>query len=136
MQMSATSFALTEANLDITTHGLFEGYLLMAFGPMVLPTEGDLDAAAEAIRADLMALVADLPETSFSTNSKAALRALIGELPNPSGALTIALRSEAGIGPTRLGGYAMTGVPETMADAAPLLNGVTVDIGWTHADAP
>lgn len=136
MQMSATSFALTEADLDITTHGLFEGYFLMAFGPMVLPTEGDMDAAAEAIRVELLALVADLPETSFSTDSKVALGALIGELPNPSGALTIALRSEAGIGPTRLGGYAMTGVPETMADAAPLLNGVTVDFGWTHADAP
>jgi hypothetical protein len=136
MQMSATSFALTEADLNITTHGLFEWYLLMAFGPMVLPSEGDMDAAAEAIRVDLLALVADLPETSFSADSKAALGALIGELPNPAGELTIALRSEAGIGPTRLGGYAMGGVPETVADAAPLLNGVTVDIGWTHGDAP
>jgi hypothetical protein len=46
MQMSATSFALTEADLRITTHGLFEWYALMALGPMVLPPEGDMEAAA------------------------------------------------------------------------------------------
>jgi hypothetical protein len=136
MQMSVTSFALTEADLRITTHGLFEWYALAALAPMLLPTEGDMDAAAEAIRADLLAGVSDLPEASFSADSKAALRALVGELPNPSGDLTVALRSEAGLGPARLGGYAMTGVPGTMAEAAPLLQGVTVDVGWTHADAP
>lgn len=136
MQMSATSFAVTEADLAVTTHGLFEGYVLMTMGPSLLPYEGDMDAAAEAIRADLLAGVGALPEASFSAASKAALRALVGELPNPSGDLTVALRSEAGIGPARLGGYAMTGVPGTMAEAAPLLEGVTVDVGWTHADAP
>jgi len=136
MQMSVTSFALTEADLRVTTHGLFEWYLLMALAPMLLPPEGDMDAAAEAIRADLLAGVNDLPEASFSGASKAALQALVGELPNPSGDLTVALRSEAGIGPQRLGGYAMTGVPETLAEAALLLQGVTVDVGWTHSDAP
>ena len=135
-QMSATSFALTEADLAVTTHGLFEWYVLMSVGPSVLPYEGDIDAAAEGIRADLLAMLGDLPETSFSAGSKAALGALIAELPNPAGELTVTLRSEAGIGPTRLGGYAMGGVPETVAEAAPLFQGVTVDIGWTHEDAP
>ena len=135
-QMSATSFALTEADLSITLHGLFEWYLLMALGPVVLPSEGDMDAAAEGIRADLLAMVGDLPETSVSEDSKAALAALIGELPNPSGELTLGLRAEPGLGPVRVAGYAMTGVPETLAEAAPLFQGVSVDVGWTHADAP
>jgi hypothetical protein len=135
-QMSATSFALTEADLRITTHGLFEWYVLMSVGPSVLPYEGDMDAAAEGIRADLLALVEELPETSVSEASKAALGALIRELPNPAGDLAVSLRSEAGIGPQRLGGYALTGVPETMTDAAPLFQGVTIDVDWTHADAP
>jgi hypothetical protein len=136
MQMSATSFALTEADLRITMHGLFEWYVLMALGPMVLPSEGDMEAAAAGIRADLIAMVGELPETSVSPESKAALGALIAELPNPAGDLELALRASPGIGPVRFGGYAITGVPETLAEAAPLFDGVVLDIDWTHGDAP
>jgi hypothetical protein len=136
MQMSATSFALTEADLRITTHGLFEWYVLMTLGPLVLPQEGDMDAAADGLRSDLVALVGALPGTSFSADSKAALVALVTELPNPSGDLTVGFRAEPGFGPARAAGYAVNGVPQTMAEAAPLFQGVTVDVGWTHVDAP
>ena len=136
MQMSATRFALTGFDARITTHGLFEWYLLMALGPVVLPNEGDMDAAVEGMRADLVAIVGELPQTSVSADSKAALAALIGELPNPSGELTLGLRAEPGIGPVRVAGYALNGVPETLAEAAPLFQGMSVDVGWTHADAP
>lgn len=135
-QMSATSFALTEFDARITTHGLFEWYVLMALGPSMLPYEGDMDAAAEGLRAEMRAAVADLPGTSFPDASKAALGALIEELPNPSGDLTVSLRSEAGFGPSRLMPWAMTGVPRTVSEAAGVLDGVTVEVGWTHADAP
>lgn len=136
MQMSATSFALTKADLAVTTHGLFEWYALMMLGPMVLPVDGDIEAAAGAIRADLLAMVEELPPTSFPAASKSALAALIAELPNPSGDLVVSLRAEPGIGPARMAGYAVTGVPETVAEAAPLFGGVGLDIGWTHTDAP
>lgn len=136
MQMSATSFALTDFEAQVTTHGLFEWYLLMGLGSAVLPSEGDIDAAAEGLRADMLTMVGDLPGTSFSDASKAALRALIGELPNPSGDLSLSLQAEPGIGPVRFGGYAITGVPQTLAEAAPLFKGVTVDVGWIHAEVP
>jgi hypothetical protein len=136
MQMSATSFALTEAELRITTHGLFEWYVLMALGPNVLPREGDMEAAAEDLRDWMRSAVSDLPDASVSLPSKAALVALIEELPNPSGELEVSLRSGAGIGPGRLAGWAMTGVPRTVSEAAGVLEGVTVEVGWTHADAP
>lgn len=136
MQMSATSFALTEFDARITTHGLFEWYVLMPFGSSVLPYEGDMDAAAEAIRRDLLTGVAALPVTSVSADSKAALGALIGELPNPSGDLVLSLRAVPGIGPVRFGGYAVTGMPATLAEAARLFQGITLDVGWTHVDAP
>ena len=135
MQMSATSFALTEAELRVTTHGLFEGYLLMPLGTALLPHEGDMAAAADAIRTDLIAAVVSFPSASFSDASKDALLALVMELPNPSGDLTVALRAEPGLGPVRAAGYALNGVPQSMAEAAPLFQGVTVDVGWTHADA-
>ena len=136
MQMSATGFSLTEADLRVETHGLFEGYLLMPLGSNLLPHEGDMQAAAEALRGDLLDLVAALPEASVPSASKAALAALVDELPNPAGVLDLSLRAEPGIGPARLAGYALTGVPATLAEAAPLFHGVVLDVDWTHADAP
>jgi hypothetical protein len=136
MQMSATSFALTEFDARITMHGLFEWYALMALGPTVLPTDGDIEAGAEELRAQMTAAVRDIPDAMVPQASKAALGAWIGELPNPSGDLTLSLRAKPGIGPGRLAGYAVTGVPATMADAAPLFQGMTLDVDWTHADAP
>lgn len=135
-QMSAGSFSVTEADLRVTTQGLFEWYLLMALGPSFLPPEGDMEAAAEGLRSEMRAAVAELPGTMVSEASKAALVALIGDLPNPSGELVLALRANPGIGPARLAGPALTGVPRTVAEAAPLFQGVRVDVGWTRVDAP
>ena len=135
-QMSATSFALTEFDARITSHGLFEWYVLMALGPTVLPSEGDMDAAFAGVQAEAKSFVAGLPGTSFPDDSKAALVAFIDALPNPSGDLTLGVRAEPGLGPVRLGGYALTGVPTSMAEAAPLFQGVTVDVGWSESDAP
>lgn len=95
-----------------------------------------MEAAAEGIRADLVRMIGDLPETSVADDSKSALRALIAELPNPSGDLALALRAEPGLGPVRATGCAVTGVPETLAEAAPLFQGVMLDVDWTHVDAP
>lgn len=136
MQMSATSFAVREADLAVTTHGLFEGAPLMTLGTILLPPDGNMDAAAERLRADALALVRALPATSFSDGSKAALAALIGELPNPSGELKLSMQAEPGIGPARLTPMAIRGVPQTMDAAWPLFQGVMLDVGWTHEDAP
>jgi hypothetical protein len=136
MQMSLTGFAVTEADLAVTMHGLFEGWLLMPLGSALLPVEGDMDVAAEGVRADLLAGVAALPETVVPPDGKAALRALILDLPNPAGDLTVSLRSEAGIGPARLAPWVMTAGSGTSAGAATVLEGATVDVGWTPAEAP
>ena len=136
MQMSITSFALTRVDLQVQTHGLFEGYALMSAGPLLLPSEGDMDAAAKDLRAEITAGLADLPQTTFDAKSKAALAALIAELPNPKGVLSLSLSADPGFGPARLSGYAIKGVPDRLADAAALFDGVVVNIGWTHEDAP
>jgi hypothetical protein len=134
MQMSATGFALREADLTVRTHGLFEGYLLMTLGPSLLPDAGDMEAAMAELKAEAVALVRELPVGTVPVASQDALAVLIAELPNPAGTLTVAVRAADGFGPTRFLGYAATGVPDSMDEAAPLLDGVTVDIGWTHED--
>ncbi|MGL4236277.1 MAG: hypothetical protein ACRCSW_09410 [Tabrizicola sp.] len=136
MQMSVTSFAVTEADLRIRTHGLFEWYVLMPLGPSFLPYEGDIDAAAQGIKAEMTAAVVDLPGATFSPESKSALTTLIAEMPNPSGVLTLSLRSAAGVGPARVTGYAVSGMPATVQETAPFFDGVKIDVGWTHEDAP
>lgn len=135
-QMSLASFAVTEVDLQVRTHGLFEWYVLMTLGPVFLPEDGDMEAAAEALRARMRSGVAGLPGEVFPKASKAALLALIGELPNPSGDLSVSVRSDAGIGPARLSGYALSGMSETVWETGDLLVGATVDVEWTHGDAP
>jgi hypothetical protein len=136
LQMSATAFAVTEADLRITMNGLFEWYALMALGPVVLPPDGDMDAAFKGLQRDITAALAELPGTTFSDSSKAAMAALVADLPNPLGVLTLSLRAEPGLGPTRVAGFAATGGPDSLAEAAPLFDGVAVDVGWTPVDAP
>jgi hypothetical protein len=136
LQMSATGFRLRAADLSVRTHGLFEWYALLSLGPMFLPPEGDMDTAMAALKAEATEAVRALPEAHFPAPSKAALAALIAELPNPAGRLDLAFRAEGGFGPARFAGYAATGVPDNLAEAAPLLDGVTFAIGWTHEDSP
>ncbi len=135
MQMSATGFAVTGMDLSVVTHGLFEWYLLMPFGAMVLPSEGDMEVAAAGMKAEAAAGMAALPEATFPAGTKAALTAFLAELPNPAGTLTMTLRSEVGVGPARVLGYAMTGVPATLEAAAPVFDGVVIDVGWQHDTA-
>jgi hypothetical protein len=136
-QMALTGFAVTEADLTIRTHGWFESYVLLPLGAQVMTERPDMLAAEAAFKAEATALVDSLPDSAFDPASKSALRALVGELPNPSGTLTVALRSAAGVGPARLAPFALTGVPGSLAETAPLiLDGVNFTIGWTHEDTP
>ncbi len=135
MEMSLAGFALTDATLDITTHGLFESYLLIALGGFLLPYEGDIDAAAERLRADGLELVATLPEPAFPPGTRTALADLINELPNPEGTLELDFSATPGFGPARFAGFAMSGMPETMAEAASLFQGILLTAAWTHEEA-
>ena len=132
MQMALTGFAITRARLSVTTHGLFESYGLMALGAAMLPYEGDMASAVATRKAEAGLAIAGLPEATFPGRSRAALWALVQELPNPSGRLVVDLRADAGFGPARLGGYAMTGMPASPDEAAALFEGVVLDVAWTH----
>jgi hypothetical protein len=134
MQMSLTGAALREADLTVQSHGFFEFYLLPWLGNGLLPLEGDVEAAAAALQARATEVVAGLPGAQFPGDSRAALAALIAELPNPAGTLTLSFRADPGFGAARFAGYAGQPLPATLEAAAPLLQGVTVGIGWTHEE--
>lgn len=131
-QMALTGFSITNARLSVTTHGLFEAYALMALGSALLPDDGDMDAAVANLKVEAAVAISALPGQSFSDKTKGAMWALVQEMPNPSGMLTVDLRADPGFGPARLGGFAVTGMPATMDQAAPLFEGVVVDVVWTH----
>ena len=130
-QMAVTGFAVQEATVDITSNGLFESVLLLPLGTMLLPQDGDMAAAAEALRAQALGGVADLPDASFSPDTKTALSQVIGEMPNPAGKLALNFQAPGGFGPARLTSFALFGVPRTIEQAAPLFKGTTLDATWT-----
>ena len=131
MQMSVASFAIRQATLDITSNGLFESTLLLPLGALMLPQDGDMAAAADALRDKTWAGIAALPDATFSVATKDALSQLVAQMPNPAGTLSLVFDADGGFGPARLAGFALYGVPRTIAEAAPLFRGVTLDATWT-----
>jgi hypothetical protein len=135
LQGSAAGFGVTNADVELTTNGFFESYMAMALGPILLPQEGDMEAEVRKLRAKTTAAIGDLPGTTFSSQTKSALKDLVADLPQPKGTLTLSLRADQGFGPVRLTRYAMTGLPETVADLAPIFDGVQIDADWPEPKA-
>ena len=133
-QMALAGFTIREADLTITTRGLFETFVLPMLISRFDPTAGtSVEAQAEVLRQSALDAVAALPEPAFAPDSKAALGELLRDLPNPAGTLRVQLRAKTGFGPARLMSYAMTGVPQSGADLAPLFDGATFGIDWERA---
>ncbi len=133
-QMSASAFAVTEASLDVTSKGLFESYLLIPLGALLLPTEGDMAAEVDRLRGVAVARLGDVPEASVSPSSKDAIGRLIQELPNPSGVLGMKFKANAGFGPARFLSAALFGKPAWAQGTAVLFDGVKLDVTWAHED--
>lgn len=125
-QMSATSFAVKALHAQITTNGLFETYVLLPFGFSVLSPDSDPDAQLAALKAQLTAGIADLPEPSFAGDTKAALAAVVKSLPHPAGVLTLDMVSDSGVGPAQMVVFALKGMPRSVADVSHILKAMTV----------
>jgi ethanolamine utilization microcompartment shell protein EutS len=134
-QMSATAFAVKEADLTIRSHGLCEWYLFRHFGRIEL-MDGDVEAYVAELKRDVIEGLGQLPQATFSDATRQALTKLIHELPNPAGVMTLSLRADTGFGPARVMGFSISGPPASIADVAPIFDGVTIEVGWTHEDRP
>lgn len=132
-QMSLTGFAVTEAEVVIETHGGFEIWALPMLVAALPPHSADEDFELTFARfhRSVMDGIEALPETSFPSEAREALKTAVFALPNPFGTLRVTMQAPEGWGLARLTRYAMTGMPQSVADLGPLLQGVTFGAEWT-----
>jgi hypothetical protein len=136
LETSAGSMAVTALDARVTTHGLFEGYLLMPLGNLLLAGAQDPGAELGRLVALGQGLADSLPDPPLDAPSRAALKALLGDLPHPSGTVALSLTADPGIGPARFAPVIGTGLPDFPSGLAPLLDGVRVTATYTRSDAP
>ena len=77
-----------------------------------------------------------LPGTSFDASTRAALKALLGDLPHPSGTIDVSLTADPGIGPARLAPMFVTGLGGLAANPGPLFDGLRVTVDYSRDIAP
>ncbi|MBJ2150511.1 hypothetical protein [Paracoccus sp. IB05] len=138
-QMAIMGAALTELDLEIRSFGLFEQFLLPVL-VMMIPDMEDADSEAEFAalvsekKLELRRAINQLPDAAFPAPSRAALAALLSDLPGPRGKLVVKFRSASGFGAARFARFALTGLPQTMKELAPLFDGTRFDIDWRRGD--
>jgi hypothetical protein len=125
---SLGSFGLTALSLDIETHGLFEGYLLMPLGTDLLAGAEDPEARVEDLKREALAHIQALPSGLADGETKSALARLVGDMPNPKGRISLRIEAAQGIGPARFARFA-GGEPE-IGDILAALDGVRIDVRY------
>ncbi|SEB99666.1 hypothetical protein [Rhodobacter sp. 24-YEA-8] len=138
-QMAIMGAALTDLDLEIRSFGLFEQLLLPVLVMMIPDTENtESDAGFAALvsekKLELRTAINQLPDAAFPAPSRAALAALLSDLPGPRGKLVVNFRSASGFGAARFARFALTGLPQTMKELAPLFDGTRFDIDWRRGD--
>lgn len=126
--VSMGALTVPEARLEIETNGLFEWWALMPLATMWLPPEGDIDAAMDGVKAQMTGYLNGLPDI-FAEGGREALIAAIGDLPAPSGTLTVTLSA----GENRLPGLAWMFLMEGVrADWPAELDGLEIGAAWVR----
>ncbi|MDX8354457.1 hypothetical protein [Cognatiyoonia sp. IB215182] len=116
LAQSLGSGKVTEVNATIQTYGLFEEYVVPAIIFGLLDGAQDPAAAVERLKQEGMAIIDSVPERILDAQSAANLAALIRDMPHPQGRISMAARSESGIGPLNLFGFAVLSGPNMMSD--------------------
>jgi len=131
MQVSLGSFALTEATLKIRSQQMFQDYLLLPLGLAVLEGAENPEEKVNELRALADMSIDQAPDQIVPPASKSALKALVQDLPEPRGTLTIAQNASPGIGPARFLPFVIGGATfESLDDIWQVLGGVTLNITY------
>lgn len=120
-QASLPAFSVTSFEGSILSNGLFENYGLVPLGNLLLGAEMNPGARVDALKAQATAAIAVLPEARFSAATRAALTAVVAQMPNPAGQLKFAVTSEPGLGLQQLSGLLAQDGPQALAGLAAAL---------------
>lgn len=126
---------LHRLRLDWRSDGRSLRPALTALGAAVQP-EAEGDAAVEAARGALLALVAALPEAALAEAGRTELEAAVRALPQGRGRLVAELVAERGIGAAELGLLALSRDPGGPEALARLLAGSQLEIDWQPGLVP
>lgn len=135
---SAGSMALARLDASLDSHGLFEDWLLLPLASAVLADAADPEAAWDAWRRSALDAVAAMPDALAPGGTRAALKALLLELPNPAGRLDLTLEAAegGGLGAARFARFALAGAPDSPAELWAALDGLRVAATWTPTRGP
>lgn len=131
MQFSVGSFALTQSSIKVRSKRMFQDYLLLPLGLAILEGAEDPAEKVDELRVFANASIDQAPDQIVPTESKSALKALVQDLPEPSGVLSIDQTASPGIGPARFIPFAIGGAKfESIDDIWQVLNGVSLAITY------
>jgi len=131
LQTSFGSAGVTRLAAEVRTTGLFEEYLLVSLGHIVLRDEADPARATAIIKNHTIAAIKDIQSEALAADSKEALVAVVETLPNPNGTLRLSATSEAGLGMAQVTPTFVFGVPANADNALEYLPDLKLSVDWT-----
>lgn len=135
MQMSVGTMGLRDLSITSEFAGWFEAYIAMPLGTMLLDSDaGAPDAQVEALKAQAIEAVGQIPDTIMPQTARDALSAFVTSLPHPRGKAQLQISADPSLGAARLAQFAMLpDPPSTEQIVEPALNGVSVLFTWSPA---
>jgi hypothetical protein len=131
---SLAAGAVTRLDLRWRSDGRLAAPVMELAGESLVGVGGT--AAVDAARAALAAAVAALLAKALSDDSRAALAALVADLPQGRGKLQLTLSSEGGISAARIALAAFSGDPFGPKALAALFSDARIDAVWVPGLAP
>ena len=131
LRNSAISFGVTLVDLEIRSERIFQNYLLLPLGMVLLEGQSNPEARVDELKDLAKTAVEGAPSQLVSEGSKAALLSLVEDLPEPAGTLRLRQTASPGIGVARGLAFGMQAErAETLDDLWPLFDGIDVEITY------
>ena len=128
---SAATFGLTDVGLEVRTTRIFQDYLLFVVGMALLDGHPDPAARMAELKAIGRTGIDAAPGDVLSETSKAALKRLVDDMPEPAGLLRITQTANPGLGVAR--GLLLSRQSQAIKsvdDLGPLIDGITLDVTY------
>lgn len=129
IQMSAGSFAITSQTLVVRSTHMFQSYLLIPLGTALLDGAENPAKRTEDLKQMARGAIDLAPSDVLSPATKSALKAMVADMPDPSGVLTVQQKANPGLGPARFLRLAAQGLT-SIDDFWKLLDGVEISVSY------